>query len=83
MKIIPHENQKLTRDMKKEIKDAFHEEYQIWKHDGQKYLGGNYELSIGEKIQIAEYDEYISIGMMKDGNDAGYLHVYGYSEVFE
>jgi hypothetical protein len=66
--------------MKRIIHEAFREEYQTWKDQGQKNLTGQYTLTVCENVELGKDDEYISIPIEKDGTDGGYLHVYGMRE---
>lgn len=81
MKILSATRQHLTQEMKNIIKEHFKEEYQVWKEEGQKNLTGEYYLTVCEDVEISKDDEdYISVAISKDGNDGGYLHVYGMRE---
>lgn len=83
VRIFSYEKQRVTRKIRSMIKNEFQKQFKVWKTEGQEYLEGSYSLGICEKIQIGKKDEYVSIPISHEGQDGGYLHVYGLREMSE
>ena len=70
-------NQKITQKISSLIQYELMQQMKIWENEGQTDLDGRYVLTICEKIQKGDLNEYISIPIEYDKQDGGYLHVYG------
>ena len=63
--------------MSSSIQYELMKQMKIWENEGQNDINGRYVLTICEKIEKGNIDEYVSIPIDYDGQDGGYLHVYG------
>ncbi|MDE1816802.1 MAG: hypothetical protein KGI11_09640 [Thaumarchaeota archaeon] len=85
VRIVSQERQRLSSEMKSKILKAFFIERKQWKNEGQpkENLEGVFQLTVCEKIKMGTKDDIISIPIDHEGEDGGYLHVYGIVEVEE
>jgi hypothetical protein len=65
------------------IEKEFQKQFKIWKREGQENLEGSYSLGVCEKVEVGKKTDYVSIPISHEGEDGGYLHVYGLKEMFK
>ena len=82
-RIISEKNQKIPHEIKTIINDYFVAEFMEWKEMGQENLSGVYTLTVCEEIEKGSPVDFVSLIITKNGQDGGYLHVYGLREKVE